>query len=816
MPFGLIPWGTGFWGLSAPPIPQQPSNIHVINVTPTPGSYYISRTQVFTFTIKSQYFDNNGNPHTGFPLDINSIQIMLDSKPVIIGTYQNTAQFNIVVTPNIDGVSLDFTINPKYSFNDAEVLTLQVYATDIYGNPSYPFWAGYIVEDTRPPLVTPIYPLDGYTGVPVDLTIHFLVNQLASPNAGLIPSTLNIYVDDVPAVVNGIIQAPFDGLYSAVNLPTFADITSPFEILLDYDGRYPTNEFVIVKVSCDSTIVPVDIRITDGYNSVFTDQYGAPTTFPAFNVTAVSSVSPSIREVTIDAYATGNVFDGYKLKQTNGNIFRIIEVIDGYNFQVEVLPKTLRGDFTFVTAEFDNQLTTPVFAGYFQGVYLVDNLGDGYHVNVTWHPARTTRPDYDLAYLIYYSTTRSDVFYEEPKLITQGRALPPPETIPGADAQLFGYFAQIPLPVGVTYYFGVRATEFPHSATPVVPPDGYGSFAAGRTVVDGYSFAIPAPQILMQDVSGIAGITVPAITAGYSNVGGYIIVGGEIMRYTSITLSPTRGFVVSSTGRGQFGTTIQSTHHAGETIRMYYGNKDDNTVIAKNLVSWESPNDPHRTRPDLVTTDFTLEDGYHAGFEFFDYCGYHRFRPDELLNDSDNCGTYVGGEYNGHRGMSIYDRMLANEEMLLEVTGEPIILLRRLWSGERCICMTSRKDSAKVRSCALCFGTGYKNGYVQYNNPRRDDRRVMVHFAPADEELGMGPQSGWDQRFKPGNWTLAVPAIKDRDVIIRFDEFGERDWIYVVDAVSRAKSMFGRYARQRIKLSRLDKTDVMYQFKFMP
>jgi len=806
--WGLIPWGTGAWGLNNPPIPvpPKPSSINIINVVPAPGSFNIARNQTFTFTIKTSLF----------PLNPNGTFIFMDNQFVVNGL-SVSPNFTVTATTNVDGISVDYTITPNYLFRDASVFTLQISATDINGTPSFPFWAGYVVVDTRPRLVTPIFPLDGYVDVPIDLTLHFLVNQLAAPNAGLIPSTLNVYVDNQPAMISGIIQSPFDGLYSALNLPAFGDITSPFEVLLDYAGRYPKGEIITVSVSCDSTIVP----IVDT-SSVFLNQYGQAATdaygvnLPAFAVTGVTNINRQLDRVTLNftgqnLITAGLVADGYQLKNFNGNVFRITDIIDAYHINVETKPKTLNDKFTFITAAFDTELVTPVFAGYFQGVYLVDNLGDGYHINVTWHPARTTRPDYDLAYLIYYSTIRSDVFFEEPKLITQGRRLPPPETIPGADAQLYGFFAEIPLPVGVSYYFGVRATEFPHSAMPVVPPDGYGSLSAGLTVVDGYSFAIPAPQVLMTAIVGNAAIIVPVTTTkGYANAGGYITVGPEIMRYTSLTNTT---FVVPLTGRGQFGTTIQNNHNVGELVKVYYGNKDDNTVIAKNLVSWEPPNDPHRTRPDLVTTDFTLEDGYHTGFEFFDYCGYHRFRPDELLDDTGGCATYVGGEFNGHRGMFIFDRMLANEEQLLEVTGEPAILLRRLWGGETCICRTSRKDSSKVRSCAVCFGTGFKGGFVQYRNPRRDDQRVMVHFAVADEEISMKPQAGWDQTFAPGTWTIAVPAVKDRDVLVRFNEFGEIDWIYVVSGVSRAKSMFGRYARQKLKLNRLDRTDVMYQFK---
>lgn len=797
--WGLIPWGTGYWGIPHPAAPPTTALVNVINVQPTPGSYNIARNQTFTFTIQSKY-----------ALNPNTTYIYLDSKLVVNGTYFNTTDFIIMVTTNIDGISKDYTITPNYLFKDREVFSLQVSATDIYGNPCPPFFAGYIVVDSRPPLITPIYPLDGYTDVPLDLTLHFLINQLAAPDSGLDATTLNIHVDGTPAVLNGVIQPGFNGEYSAINIPN--NITDPFEILLDYEGRYIPNDIVSVNVWVrEIGFIPIA-----GTGNVFSDT--GVLVAPNVVSSTVNKLAAGEFDVILNAALTTyitpgfGVYNGYKYQDPNGKMFEIAQV-GVQELIISTQTNIRQGTYTFVTAQFDDALTQPVFAGYFQGVYLIDNLGDGYHVNATWHPARTTRPDYDLSYLVYYSIARSDVFFEEPKLITQGRRLPPPENVQGADSQLFGFFAQIPLPVGVTYYFGVRATEYPHQTLPIVPVDGYAPLAGGLKAVDRYSFAIPAVQTLTSNISGNGALVIPVTTtAGYATAGGYIIVGNEAMRYTSLTNTT---FVVAAPGRGLFGTLIVPSHSAGEIVKMYYGNHDDNTVIAKGLVSWESPNDPHRTRPDLITTDFTLEDGYNSQFPPFDYCGYHQYRPDELFSDTDNCGTYVGGEFGGERGLSLFDRMLANEEQLLEVTGEPTILLRRIWGGERCICMTSRKDSARVRSCALCFGTGYKGGYVQYLNPRRDDQRVMVHFAPADEEISMKPQAGWDQTFKPGTWTLAVPSIKDRDILVRFNHYGEMDWIYTVNSVSRAKSVFGQYARQRMSLSRLDKTDVLYQFKLM-
>lgn len=798
-PFDIIPWGTTPWGIPYTSPPPTNMFVNIINIVPTPGSFNIEREQTFTFTIK-----------TRFALNPNTTYVMLDNKLVINGLISNTTDFTIVVSTNIDGISKDYSITPKYLFKDGAILTLQISATDTYGNPAPSFWGGYIVIDARPQLVTPIYPLNGDSRVPLDLSLHFLVNQLASPDSGFDNSTLNVNVNNIPAVISGVIQPNYDGEYSIINMPN--NITDPIEVVLDYLGRYSSNEIITVDVSIKETgTIPII-----GSNGFILNANGvvAGQNVVVSNLTKLAAGEYNLTlNAALSTYLLPDIVvsDGYQFKDTNGNVFKIA-IVGIQELTVQTSAKQKTSKFSFITDQFYEEITAPIFAGYFQGVYLVDNLGDGYHINVTWHSAKTTRPDNDLAYLIYYSTTRSDVFYEGPKLITQGRSLPRPETIHGADAQLFGSFAQITLPVGVTYYFGVRATEFPHYSTlpPFIPADGYGINIAGRTVVDGYSFRIPLPQTLLSNVSGIGAIVITvATTTGFVNTNGYITVGTEIMAYTSKT---TTTFTVGLTGRGLFGTTIASTHSIGEAVRLYYGNYDDNSVISKNLVSWEAPNDSHRTRKDLITTDFTLEDAYGAGFEPYDYCGYHSQYPDLLFTEQ-QCNTYVGGEVNGVRGLFLTDRLIANQEQLLDTTGEPVVLLKRIWQGETCICRTSRKDSPRVRSCSICFGTGFKGGFVQYKNPRRNDQRIMVHFAPSDEDIGMGAQSGWDQKFKPNAWTLRVPSIKDRDYIVKFDyeDKNKIQWIYVVNTVSRGETVLGVATRQRLNISRIDRTDVIYQ-----
>ena len=797
--FGNSAWGTDYFYLPNSSGPTPSKYVNIVNVVPAPGSFNISRSQTFTFTIK-----------TKFQLNPNTTYVYLDNQLVLNGGTINP-DFTVSITTNTDGISKDYTITPNYLFSAGEVFTLQISASDIYGNPSPAFFSGYIVVDDRPSLLTPIYPLDGYADVPLDLTLHFLVNQLAAPNSGLDPSTLNVYVDNNPAVLSGVIQSAYNDQFSAINLPTSGDITTPFEIVLDSYSRYSPNDIVNVKVSIkEMGVVPV--AGIDGY---ILDPNGVVVGSGVFSISSQRLPSAQyliILQSALSTYLLPNVVvsPGYQFKDTNGNIFEI-GVVGVQEITVNTKANLRNSSFSFITTNNYTNEVQPIFAGYFQGVYLVDDIGDGQHMKLTWHTARTTRPDYDLAYLIYYSTTRADVFYEEPKLITQGRTLPKPELINGLDPQVSGYYADFVLPVGITYYFGVRATEYPHSTLPLIPADGYSNLALGLCAVDGYSFKIPQLQAITTGISGIGAIAIPVIsTQGYAKSGGYILVGSEIMRYTALTPN---SFIVALTGRGQFGSTIASIHNAGEVVKMYYGNKDDNTVIAKGLVSWDLPFDPHRVRPDLITTDYTLEDGYLASFEPYDYCGYHRFRPDTLLDGGD-CSSYLGGDYSGARGFVLSERVLAQEEELLEVDGESVILLRRLWQGETCACRTSRRDSALNRSCSRCYGTGFVGGYVQYLNPRRDDARIRVHFAPSDEEIGMGASSGWDQRFKPNTWTLIVPSIKDRDLLVRFDQYNQNEvqWIYRVNSVSRGETVFGVATRQRLNLSRIDRTDMEYSF----
>jgi len=126
--------------------------------------------------------------------------------------------------------------------------------------------------------------------------------------------------------------------------------------------------------------------------------------------------------------------------------------------------------------------------------------------------------------------------------------------------------------------------------------------------------------------------------------------------------------------------------------------------------------------------------------------------------------------------------------------------------------MDSRKLSPKIRSCGECFGTGYVGGYAQFINRRREDQRIMVSFDESPEDLLYGEREHLQQEFEPSAWSLPIPAIRDRDILIRFDFTNDLEFIYEVQNVSKEKILFRNFGRQKLALKRLDKTDVVYTY----
>ena len=91
---------------------------------------------------------------------------------------------------------------------------------------------------------------------------------------------------------------------------------------------------------------------------------------------------------------------------------------------------------------------------------------------------------------------------------------------------------------------------------------------------------------------------------------------------------------------------------------------------------------------------------------------------------------------------------------------------------------------------------------------------MMVMFGDTLEDLKLGPHSHLEQQYEPQCWTLPSPAIRDRDLIVRFDFSDQVEFIYEVLNVTKDKLFYRHYTRQRLALKRLDKTDIAYTIPY--
>lgn len=111
-----------------------------------------------------------------------------------------------------------------------------------------------------------------------------------------------------------------------------------------------------------------------------------------------------------------------------------------------------------------------------------------------------------------------------------------------------------------------------------------------------------------------------------------------------------------------------------------------------------------------------------------------------------------------------------------------------------------------------CYGTKFVFGYEQYFNPRESDGRIMVRLGPTAENLKM-QEGGLESTFPVDMWTLTVPTIKTRDIIVLFDQNNNESFRYEVGDVVRNNIILGLDGGQHLKTFRIRKTDPAYQVR---
>jgi hypothetical protein len=219
-----------------------------------------------------------------------------------------------------------------------------------------------------------------------------------------------------------------------------------------------------------------------------------------------------------------------------------------------------------------------------------------------------------------------------------------------------------------------------------------------------------------------------------------------------------------------------------------------------------------------LQTDLIESDEYNVGFPRYDFVGYHRTDPIELLNGgalntyfggSQYCADGYGGVGRQLRGLSLQYRNDQRQEVLLSITGSPMCLLQRQWTGIVCSCYIPASEFPDDR-CTRCFGTKYIIGWNQYFNPRRSDGRIMVRFSPTEEDL-KPYEAGLESEFIADAWTLTVPSVFDRDVLVGFTEDGvTEDFRYEILSVNRNRTISQLEGAQKFRVQRVRKFDPIY------
>lgn len=440
------------------------------------------------------------------------------------------------------------------------------------------------------------------------------------------------------------------------------------------------------------------------------------------------------------------------------------------------------------------------------GLDLLSANGDGYSINMKWFRASST-DGYSIAYHLYYSENKYNVFSEGVKFIS-----------------FDGYTNVdiVDLIPGQLYHFSVRPVEYNSvTSSPLNLPIAFNNLAV-------------YPESLLSKNISSTDLLIPLIDVDSFPDFGIIKIGIELIQYLSIDRVNKNLVLTNISQRGYLGTDARIHNIDGYdgyykwSTTVYYTLGKESTLFDRiypcqarfdiNNYSFTIPDGYKQITKDLLTTDLSGSDAYNEDFNSYDYDGWHRTDPVKLLK-GECVGSYLSGEqfcadgYDGVgrmlRGISLQERILQRQEMLLSMTGEPVVLIRRRRTGIVCKCVLPTSQYPDDR-CPHCLGGGVVLGYEQFFNPRRSDGRIMVRFSPGDEDLKM-QEAGLESELTTDCWTLTVPTIKDRDILVRFDQDNNEEFRYEVLSVNRNRTAVQLESAQRMRVQRIRKYDTAYQ-----
>lgn len=453
---------------------------------------------------------------------------------------------------------------------------------------------------------------------------------------------------------------------------------------------------------------------------------------------------------------------------------------------------------------------TRTFDRSLHGLRTVASLGDGYSVAVEWHQAFLLDPSgWDLYYNIYYSSEKRDVFSEGVKFVASGRQL---------TATLRNNFKR-----GNIYYFAVRSAA-------------HETGTLRYDLLPEYDGLRMYPEAVLRENISATDTIIPIDDASLFPPTGIVLINAEPIAYSAVDLAGNNLLLSSENQRGLYGydARIHTTdgydgvrYYDDAFVKIWHGFEDGNTAQGLEEIKFEmqyarTDQDGYRERVDIVTSenDLKVVETANDGFPEYDLAGYDRTFMGDYL--SGKCvGTYFGGEYGcvdgyengdgGIRGLSVQDYMNAREEYLLQLTGEPVVLFKRMWSGKESFMHDSTRENTIYRGFDN-FGTTMVSGYEQYHNTRRSDGKILVRFGPTKEDIKR-EDSGLENAFIPNCWTLVTPSIKDGDFFIRFSQDGTAEWRYEIIDVERNRTLLEESGLQKFTAVRVRKTDPIYQVR---
>jgi hypothetical protein len=438
--------------------------------------------------------------------------------------------------------------------------------------------------------------------------------------------------------------------------------------------------------------------------------------------------------------------------------------------------------------------------------------GDG-SITLEWHKEYLTPNNWDLFYNLYWSTKLETVYSDGVKFVLKPNTQSSYLSITISDSEF------IP---GKTYHFAVKGSG--HEKNTLL----FDQLVSSNINT---SLKIYPEAFLVRNMSAVDMI-ISVNDASVFPQAGIVLIGAELISYSNIDLV-TNSLIVSERGSYGYQPRMHTTdgydgvrRYNDSLVRLWKGWEDSNTAIGMATIRFDEKyartnQDGYRERIDILTgtSNLGVVDAANAGFPAYDQAGWDRtYIPDYL---SGKCiGTYFGGEYGcadgsecdgAVRGLSLQDHMNMREEYALEITGEPVVLFRRQWSGKQSQHTSSTRENTTYRGIDT-YGTSLVTGYDQYFNPRRSDGKILVRFDPTKEDLKR-EDPGIENSCIPNCWTLVTPTIKDGDFIIRFNQDGTEEWRYEIIDVDRNRTALQESGRQKFTAVRVRKTDPICQVR---